>query len=108
MFLAYPDSGQNHRREFGRWPPLLGHSRSLRVAPYLKSIEVDSSERKPCANLIVFAEREASSSRAEGVTGDNWNYSFGAIQLPRTSEQKVLGIVALLRKFFLDRPGEAA
>lgn len=32
----------------------------------------------------------------------------GSFQLPRTSEQKVLGIVALLRKFFLDRPVEAA
>jgi hypothetical protein len=32
----------------------------------------------------------------------------GGFQLPRTSEQKVLGIVALLRKFFLDKPGEAA
>ena len=32
----------------------------------------------------------------------------GSFQLPRTSEQKVLGIVALLRKFFLDKSGEAA
>ena len=49
----------------------------------------------------------------ESLTDSNLSYdpSFpieGSFQLPRTSEQKVLGIVALLRKFFLDRPGEAA
>ena len=47
------------------------------------------------------------------LTDSNLSYdpSFpieGGFQLPRTSEQKVRGIVALLRKFFLDKPDEAA
>ena len=47
------------------------------------------------------------------LTDSNLSYdpSFpieGSFQLPRTSEQKVLGIVALLRKFFVDKPDEAA
>lgn len=47
------------------------------------------------------------------LTDSNLSYdpSFpieGSFQLPRTSEQKVLGIVALLRNFFVVKPGEAA
>ena len=60
--------------------------------------------------------RESEARRHEGLAPLRWvasltdsNLSYdpsfpveGGFQLPRTSEQKVLGIVALLRKFFLD------
>ena len=66
--------------------------------------------------------RESEARRHEGLAPLRWvasltdsNLSYdpsfpieGSFQLPRTSEQKVLGIVALLRKFFVDKPGEAA
>ena len=66
--------------------------------------------------------RKAEVARHEGLAPLRWvasltdsNLSYdpsfpieGIFQLPRTSEQKVLGIVALLRKFFVDKPGEAA
>ena len=66
--------------------------------------------------------RESEARRHEGLAPLRWvasltdsNLSYdpsfpieGSFQLPRTSEQKVLGIVALLRRFFLDKPGEAA
>jgi hypothetical protein len=66
--------------------------------------------------------RDSETRRHEGLAPLRWvasltdsNLSYdpsfpveGSFQLPRTSEQKVLGIVALLRKFFLDKPGEAA
>jgi len=50
---------------------------------------------------------------AASLTDGNLSYdpSFpieGNLQLPRTSEQKVLGVVALLRKFFPEEPGKAA
>ena len=60
--------------------------------------------------------RDSETKRHEGLAPLRWvasltdsNLSYdpsfpieGGFQLPRTSEQKVLGIVALLRKFFLD------
>ena len=66
--------------------------------------------------------RDSETKRHQGLAPLRWvasltdsNLSYdpnfpieGSFQLPRTSEQKVLGIVALLRKFFLDKPGEAA
>ena len=66
--------------------------------------------------------RDSETKRHEGLAPLRWvasltdsNLSYdpsfpieGSFQLPRTSEQKVLGIVALLRKFFVDRAEEAA
>ena len=66
--------------------------------------------------------RESEARRHEGLAPLRWAESLtdsslsydpnfpieGSFQLPRTSEQKVLGIVALLRKFFVDSAEEAA
>jgi len=66
--------------------------------------------------------RDSETKRHEGLAPLRWVASLtdsnlsddpsfpieGGFQLPRTSEQKVLGIVALLRKFFVDRAEEAA
>ena len=63
------------------------------------------------------AVRDSEARRHEGLAPLRWvasltdsNLSYdpnfpieGGFQLPRTSEQKVLGIVALLRKLFLDK-----
>ena len=68
------------------------------------------------------AVRDSEARRNEGLAPLRWVASLtdsslsydpnfpieGGFQLPRTSEQKVRGIVALLRKFFLDKPDEAA
>jgi hypothetical protein len=62
--------------------------------------------------------RESEAKRHEGLAPLRWVASLtdsslsydpsfpveGSFQLPRTSEQKVLGIVALLQRFFLDEP----
>ena len=66
--------------------------------------------------------RESEARRHEGLAPLRWVESLtdsslsydpnfpieGSFQLPRTSEQKVLGIVVLLRRFYLDGEGEAA
>ena len=66
--------------------------------------------------------RKAEVARHEGLAPLQWvvsltdgNLSFdpsfpveGSFQDLRTSEQRVLAIVALLRKFFADKPGDAA
>ena len=68
------------------------------------------------------AVRDSEARRNEGLAPLRWVASLtdsslsydpnfpieGGFQLPRTSEQKVLGIVALLRKFFVDSAEEAA
>ena len=70
----------------------------------------------------VRAVRDSEARRNEGLAPLRWVASLtdsslsydpnfpieGGFQLPRTSEQKVLGIVALLRKFFVDSAEEAA
>ena len=83
-----------------------------------RTVEVFQEEIAQVRKMV----RDSETRRHEGfaplrwvasLTDSNLSYdpSFpieGSFQLPRTSEQKVLGIVALLRKFFLDKPGEAA
>jgi len=83
-----------------------------------RTVEVFQEEIAQVRKMV----RDSETRRHEGLAPLRWvasltdsNLSYdpsfpieGGFQLPRTSEQKVLGIVALLRKFFLDKPGEAA
>jgi len=83
-----------------------------------RTVETFREEMSQVGKMV----RDSEARRNEGLAPLRWvafltdsslsyDPSFpieGSFQLPRTSEQKVLGIVALLRKFFLDKPGEAA
>ena len=83
-----------------------------------RTVEVFQEEIAEVRKMV----RDSETKRHEGLAPLRWvasltdsNLSYdpsfpieGGFQLPRTSEQKVMGIVALLRKFFLDKPGEAA
>ena len=83
-----------------------------------RTVEVFQEEIAQVRKMV----RDSETKRHEGLAPLRWVASLtdsslsydpnfpieGSFQLPRTWEQKVLGIVALLRKFFLDKPGEAA
>ena len=83
-----------------------------------RTVEAFQEEIAQARRLV----RDSETKRHEGLAPLRWVESLtdsslsydpsfpieGSFQLPRTSEQKVLGIVALLRKFFLDKPDEAA
>jgi len=83
-----------------------------------RTVEIFQEEMSQVRKMV----RDSEARRNEGLAPLRWvssltdsNLSYdpsfpmeGSFQLPRTSEQKVLGIVALLRKFFVVKPGEAA
>ena len=83
-----------------------------------RTVETFREEMSQVGKMV----RDSEARRNEGLAPLRWVASLtdsslsydpsfpveGSFQLPRTSEQKVLGIVALLRKFFVDRAEEAA